>query len=251
MTSLGVIPARLASTRLPEKALHKLAGQEMVLRVWQASQSSNLDKVVVATDSQKIYDLVTGKGGEAVMTSPDCPTGSDRVLEAVQHLGGRYDIVFNIQGDEPLLDPEDLNRLLALMRERPEVQMGTLARALEPEEIDRLDQVKVIVNNRGEAIYFSRLPIPFSRERNLNLLENQTVMSHIGMYAFRTDCLVKYCSLGPTDLERAESLEQLRVLWMGEKIIVVPTENLYRGVDTLEDALAVERILQKTEQGNV
>ncbi len=244
MKSLGVIPARLASTRLPEKPLHKLAGQEMVLRVMAAAQKSQLDHVVVATDSERIFDLVRSHGGHAVMTSPECATGTDRVLEAHHHEGGSYELIFNIQGDEPLLNPEDLNRLLVVMKENPGRNMATLARPLRSEEeIDSLNNVKVIVDSHHNAIYFSRWPIPFSRERNLDLTTDGTVLSHIGLYAFRAPFLKKYCSLGPTAFERAESLEQLRALWMGEKIHVAATTNFYRGVDSMEDALAVEKIL--------
>jgi 3-deoxy-manno-octulosonate cytidylyltransferase (CMP-KDO synthetase) len=215
----------------------------MVVRVMEAAQRSKLDDVVVATDSKRIAELVDRNGGRAVLTSPQCATGTDRVLEAVRQLGDSYDVVLNIQGDEPLLHPDDLNRLIESMRENPNRSMATLARPLAFDDIDNLNCVKVIVDQAGDAIYFSRWPIPFSRERILGVLERKTVMSHIGLYAFRKTFLEKFCEVGPTELERSESLEQLRALWMGHKIYVIPTEHFYRGVDTAEDVQAVEKYL--------
>ena len=248
MRSLGVVPARLASTRLPEKPLHKIAGREMVLRVLEAAKRSRLDKVVVATDSERVVEVVQAAGGEAVMTSPECATGTDRVLQALLLQPDPYDLVLNIQGDEPLLNFKDLDLLLDRMEESPKRNMATLARPLQSEdEIDNLNSVKVLLDRHDNAIYFSRWPIPFSRQRDLSLTAQSVVLSHIGLYAFRTAFLKEYCDLGSTGFERAESLEQLRALWMGEKIHVAETTNYYRGVDSMEDVLAVENIL-KVEQ---
>lgn len=241
MKVLGVIPARYGSTRLPAKPLLKIKGRpllEWVIRGVREARSLTAG-LVVATDHPEIANLAESLGVRAVMTAPELPSGSDRVWAAA--LSQDVDVVFNIQGDEPLIEPHWVDRLSAVFKENPETKMATLAHALPEEELSTLGTVKLILNQKNEAIYFSRHPIPYSRE-GIDKWPG-LALKHIGLYAYRKEFLRQFCAQGPTPLEKAESLEQLRALWMGAKIHVVEINGQSIGVDTAEDVKKLETIL--------
>lgn len=241
MFSVGVIPARYGSTRLPAKPLLKINGRpllEWVIRGVKGAKS--LDRLIVATDHSEIAELARSLDVEAVMTDPDLPSGSDRVWAAVENID--CDLALNIQGDEPLIQPFWIDKLISAFSSS-EVSMATLAHALPPSELEEKGTVKLILNQNSEAIYFSRFPIPYSREG----IEARPglALKHIGLYGYRKSFLGKFCKHGPTSFERAESLEQLRALWLGAKIKVVEIEGMSVGVDTREDVLKVDKILKE------
>ena len=218
---LGVIPARYNSSRLPGKPLLSIKGKPLIQRVYEsASRSILLNQVIVATDDERIKSGVREFGGKVVLTSSKPKTGSDRVAEAVRGLN--YDLVLNIQCDEAFMNPKMLDQLIGFMKKNKDVLMGTLAKKVKDEDFFKNpDRVKVVLDKDGNAIYFSRFPIPFQRgngEKGVNYYE------HIGVYAFRKGFLSKYAKLKQTPLEKAESLEQLRALENGYKIKVLLTD---------------------------
>jgi 3-deoxy-manno-octulosonate cytidylyltransferase (CMP-KDO synthetase) len=236
MKILGIIPARFGSSRFPGKALADIGGKPMVVRVWeQACQCKALDRVLVATDHPQIYEAVNQAGGEAVMTSSEHPSGTDRCFEAYQKIGQSYDYVVNIQGDEPFINPEQINELTTLLD--GETPLATLAKPLKDREaIFSPNTVKVVFDANGYALYFSRASLPYYR----NLPQEQWVVEgnfykHIGLYAYRSDVLKAITRLQPSRLEQAESLEQLRWLENGYRIRVATTELETLGIDTPED----------------
>ncbi len=242
MQVLGVIPARYGSTRLPAKPLLKINGRpllEWVVRGVQKAES--LNELVVATDHHEIAALAEKLGVNAVMTDPNLPSGSDRVWAVAQ--ARNCDVVLNIQGDEPLIQPFWVDRLVGALRDEPQLKMATLAHKLPPEELQSLGVVKLILNRQSEAIYFSRYPIPYSRE-GLEKWPN-TALKHIGLYGYRKEFLKEFCAQPPTPIEKAESLEQLRAMWLGARIKVVEIDGLSIGVDTSDDVKNVEQILSK------
>jgi 3-deoxy-manno-octulosonate cytidylyltransferase (CMP-KDO synthetase) len=225
----GVIPARLSSTRLSRKVLRPIAGRPMVEWVWRAAQASGLmDPVVVATDSEEVAEVCRERGIPAVMTSPNCPSGSDRVREAARAIDA--DIYVNIQGDEPTLTPEFFPPLLRLF-ERPEVEVSTLAVRCPPEEFSNPNAVKVVTALDGRALYFSRATIPFDRDET----EFAGYRKHLGIYAYRKAALERFAALAPSPLEKLERLEQLRLLENGIGIYVGEAPGDTIGVDTEED----------------
>lgn len=232
----GIIPARYASTRFPGKPLADINGRSMIQRVYeQATASKLLDVVVVATDDQRIYDHVTGFGGKAVMTATDHPSGTDRCFEAVQLLGGNYDYVVNVQGDEPFLSPAQIDELAAALDGNVEIATQMTAVRTAAELADR-GEVKIVLNTSGEAIYFSRMPIPYIKgvaESDWHL--HFPYFRHVGMYAYRTDILERITKLPVSMLEKAESLEQLRWVENGYKIKCVTTNFDSHCIDTPED----------------
>lgn len=233
--TIVVIPAREQSERLPGKPLADIAGKPMVVRVWErASQARGIDRVLVATDSPRIAEVVRAAGGEAVMTSSDCASGTDRCAEAVRGLAG-VEVVINVQGDEPLLEPSVVEAL-ARAFEDASVCMATLARPLLAEERENPNVVKVVRDLRGDALYFSRAPIPFARA------EGAEPLAHVGLYGYRRDFLEIFAALPPTPLERTERLEQLRALEHGHRIRVLRTDYRSIGVDTPEDLERVRAI---------
>ncbi len=232
--SVAVIPARWASTRFPGKPLALLAGKPMILHVWErVREVPGLSRTLVATDDARIADVVRGFGGEVVLTG-ECRTGTDRVFQAVQGLDA--DVVLNVQGDEPLIDPRCLEVLLVAFDD-PTVQFATLKRPLAPEEAGNSNVVKVVCDLAGDALYFSRSPLPFVRTPPAALF------AHVGVYAYRLPFLERMAALPTTPLERAEGLEQLRVLEHGLKLRVVETTYRSVGVDTPEDLARVEALL--------
>lgn len=238
---LGVIPSRWGSTRFPGKPLHLIAGKPLVQHVWErCKQCSGLDEIIVAVDDERILDAVIAFGGKAVMTSPDHPTGTDRIAEAVKAVPQATHIV-NIQGDEPLIDPALIDELAATMANDPTLDMATAANPLDPSDPAVRDPnvVKVAVALDGRALYFSRSPLPFFR----NPVEGLPVLRHKGIYAYQRGFLERFVTWPPSPLEKAESLEQLRALENGASIKVLPTADTSPGVDTPEQAREIERLL--------
>lgn len=241
MRILGVIPARYGSSRFPGKPLIDLKGKTMIQRVYEgAGKSQLLTKLVVATDDQRIYDEVKRFGGEVVMTSADHQTGTDRCAEALAQLDGVFDVVINIQGDEPLVDPRQLDSLLSAFND-PAVEIGTLAsRTITEEELVNPNRIKLVVNHEHKALYFSRSAIPnFANAKNAPL-DAYPYLRHIGLYAYRAEILKQISGLESTALERVESLEQLRWLFHGYSIKVVETGIETPNIDVPED---VEKVL--------
>lgn len=233
MKILCVIPSRMASTRLPRKPLVQIQGKPMIQWVYEnASRCKAFAKVIVATDNQEIADFVTSIGGDAVMTDPDCPTGTDRVA-AVADAFHDMDVIVNLQGDEPFIKPHMLEQLIAPYLDGEMPEMTTLAYPLDMEN-KYLDAgtVKVITDLHQNAIYFSRAPIPFFR---FSYQANVPVYNHMGLYAFRRDFLMQYRYLKPTPLELIESLEQLRVIENGFKIRVCLTAEKTLEINTPEE----------------
>ncbi|MGH7950277.1 MAG: 3-deoxy-manno-octulosonate cytidylyltransferase [Candidatus Binataceae bacterium] len=231
-TVIAVIPARYASTRLPAKALAEIAGVPMVVRVWQrARKARGLLRVLVATDDERIASAVRGAGGEAMLTATTHPSGTDRIAEVAARESA--EIYLNVQGDLPFLDPADLEALAAAMRADPECAMATLATPiLDESEWRNPNVVKVVCGANGDALYFSRSPIPHPREGS-GVPAN--ALRHIGVYGYRRDFLLKFASLEPGILERIEKLEQLRALERGYRIKVVASVAPSLEVDTPED----------------
>lgn len=238
----GIIPARYASTRFPGKPLADILGKPMFWHVWErAKNCPAIHGVTLATDDERILEEARRLNVPAVMTRADHASGTDRVYEAA----GKLDIpdnaiVVNIQGDEPALDPEALNSLIRTF-DTPEVVAATLAHTISAEEALRPDKVKVVLAANGDALYFSRSPIPYVREGHA-----RPYLGHIGLYAFRMGTLRQFVSLAPSKLELTEKLEQLRLLENGIPLRVVLVENGARGVDTPEDLKEVLRILEKS-----
>jgi len=231
-----VIPARYRSSRFPGKPLALVDGRPMIWYVWEnAVKSRCASRVVVATDDERIAEAVRGFGGEAFMTSPGCASGTDRVAEAARHLS--EDILINLQGDEPLMHPSVIDAVAAPLLSDPEVRMSTAALPREdPEEFVRPSVVKVVVDGRGDALYFSRAPIPHVRDSGPSRYRK-----HLGIYGYRKEFLFRISTLPPSPLEEAERLEQLRVLQGGFRIRVVDVVFDSVGVDTPEDLRIVEQ----------
>ena len=238
---IGILPARWASTRFPGKPLHLIAGKSLIQHVWERCQECrNLDDVIVATDDERIREAVIAFGGKVVMTSPDHPTGTDRIAEAARAIPQATHIV-NIQGDEPLIDPELIDQLAAAMAADPFLDMATAANPLDPADpaVSDPNVVKVVTAIDGRALYFSRSPLPFFR----NAVADLPVFRHKGIYAYSHGFLEKFVTWPPSPLEKAESLEQLRALENGASIKVLTTTDTSPGVDTPEQALVVETLL--------
>jgi 3-deoxy-manno-octulosonate cytidylyltransferase (CMP-KDO synthetase) len=239
----AVIPARYDSKRFPAKALAEINGKAMVVRVMEAVKKSSLiEEVIVATDDIRIKQAVENAGGKAVMTSQNHTTGTDRIAEAAKNIDA--ELIVNVQGDEPLIKAETIAKALQPFKNEPDLKMSTLRRKLKAEAADNPDIVKVIVDNDDNALYFSRAALPFYRDSESN---EKTFYQHIGLYVYRKDFLLKYSAMDSTPLERAESLEQLRVLENGYKIKVVETDAKLIGVDRKEDIALVEKELKKIE----
>ena len=236
---LGVIPARFASTRFPAKALARISGKSMLEHVFErASRARYLTSVVIATDDQRIYDEAKRFGAPVCMTRADHLSGTDRVAEVASVDDAQ--IVVNIQGDEPLIDPGAIDAAVLSILDHPEIPMGTLKKRIEdPAEIDNPNVVKVVTNFAGDAIYFSRATIPYLRGG-----ESLTRFKHIGLYVYRRDFLLSYSDLPVGPLEKAERLEQLRALENGYSIRVAETEYESIGVDTPEDFERVTKLYE-------
>lgn len=241
MKVIGVIPARFASTRFPGKPLKPILGRPLLEWVVEgALKAKTLDAVWVATDHEAIQDLATRLGVKSVMTSPDLASGSDRVFAAVKDEPA--DVILNIQGDEPLITGELLDQLVSPMLEDETLPMATLGRPIRPGDLENRNTAKIVLNEKGEALYFSRYPVPYSREEAP--AHEEICLKHIGLYAFRKSFLQRFCAAGPSELEKAEGLEQLRALYLGARIRVVKVQHESWGVDTPEDVAKVEEMLR-------
>ncbi len=236
---VAVIPARWASTRFPGKPLATLAGEPMIVHVVRrASEARTVGHVIVATDDQRIAEAAAAAGAEAVMTG-ECPSGTDRVAAAV---AGRseWEIVINVQGDEPLLAGDNIDVLVEGLLADADAPVSTLCRPLEAERAEDPNAVKVVRDLRGRALYFSRSPIPYPRHREMAW---RLWRLHLGIYGFRRQALERFVALPPSELEQAEGLEQLRALENGIPILVLDAPHPAFGVDTPEDLQRVEKIL--------
>ncbi len=241
---VGIIPSRYGSSRLPGKPLKPICGKPMIQRVYErAKLARHLTMVTIATDDERIARVVEAFGGSYVMTSPEHPSGTDRLAEAVQHVDA--DIVVNIQGDQPFLDPVMIEEAVQPLLDEPDLHMSTLMHPIAREE-DLADPavVKVVCNLKGNALYFSRSLIPYSRQD-----VGQKIYEHVGLYAYRKDFVMMLALLPPTLLEQTESLEQLRVLEHGYTLRVVETkvhDNAFSGfsVDTEDDLVRAETMLR-------
>ena len=242
MKVIGIIPSRYASTRFPSKPLHMIKGKTMIQRVWEQAWKSKLDAVVVATDDMRIADEVLKFGGQYAMTDPNLRSGTDRCREALYILDEQYDAVVNIQGDEPFIDPNQINQVIELIG-RDDTQLATLAKRIEDkDELFSPNTVKVVMDKQGNALYFSRNPIPFMRNLGHDKwLQNGEFHKHIGLYAYKTETLCQIAAMPSTPLETAESLEQLRWMENGLRIRVGITQLDSISIDTQED---LERALQ-------
>lgn len=241
MKVVAILPARYGSTRFPGKPLVDIAGKPMIQHVYERTAlTKSVDRVIVATDDERIRSAVESFGGEVEMTRDDHPSGTDRLAEVAGRI--EADLIVNVQGDEPLIDPTMIEAAVIPLLENPEIEMGTLmTRISEPEEYVNPNVVKVVTDRSGFALYFSRASIPHGRE-----LQDEEVpgiaFKHIGLYVYRRNFLLKYPSLPETPLEQLEKLEQLRALEHGYRIRIVETDRQSIGVDVPED---VDRVLQQ------
>ena len=245
-----LIPARLASTRLPDKPLADIAGLPMVVRVAQRAAQSSASRVVVAADDARIAEACTRHGIDVLLTRVDHPSGSDRLAEACTLLGLPDDeIVVNVQGDEPLIDPALIDAVAHALAARPEVPMSTAVHAIDSlDEFTNPNVVKAVLDDAGHALYFSRAPIPWPRDGSARgtpaALPEPPPLRHIGIYGYRAGFVRRFPSLAPSPLERIEALEQLRVLWHGHRIAVhLSASAPGPGVDTPEDLARVRALL--------
>ena len=245
-----VIPARYGSSRLPGKPLLDIAGKPMIAHVCERAQEADAEEVVVATDDQRIFQAVSDLGIKAVMTRTDHQSGTERIAEVAKLCGwSGDDIIVNLQGDEPLIHPEYIQEVAAALASQKLAGIATLAaKIIDADEIFNPNAVKVVLNQAGYALYFSRASIPW--ERGVFDQEDKApsggvpYLRHIGLYAYRVDFLYRYCSWPASALESVEALEQLRILWQGEAILVkVIDKTPEAGVDTQEDLLRVTRVL--------
>ena len=241
MNAIGVIPARWASRRFEGKVLAEIGKKTIIQYVWEAAKESKLlDDLIVAADNEKVVDIVKKFGGKVCYTSPDQPSGTDRIAEVVNPIDVK--IVVNIQGDEPMVKGIMIDNLIGALLEDEQAQMATLIKRIEDsKEISNPNVVKVVVDKNGYALYFSRSPIPYIREAG----DSFEFYKHIGMYAYTKDFLFTYTNLPSSKLEHAEKLEQLRALEHGFKIKTVETEFDTIGIDTPQDLEKLRNILEK------
>ncbi|HNZ20131.1 MAG TPA: 3-deoxy-manno-octulosonate cytidylyltransferase [Candidatus Hydrogenedentes bacterium] len=246
---VGVIPARYASTRFEGKVIAPLAGKPLVVHVYErALEAARISSVIIATEDDRVRDAVLPFGARVVMTRPDHPSGTDRVAEAVAD--SNADIVVNIQGDEPLIDPRLIDAAIQPLVDEPAVAMATARRRLQDQRsVEDPNVVKVVCDARGRALYFSRWPIPYVRGQSPNAAFG-CYWQHIGLYVYRREFLLEFARMAPTPLEQLEKLEQLRALENGYPIAVVDTEYASVGVDTPEDLKRVEMLLQQKHGEN-
>ena len=241
MKIIAVIPARYASTRFPAKLMQDLGGKTVILRTYKAAINTKLfDDVFVVTDSDLIYDEILSHGGKAIRSIKEHESGSDRIAEAVENL--EVDIVINVQGDEPFIDSEPLAKVIEVFRNDldKKVDLASLMREITNEDdINNPNNVKVVVDQNGFALYFSRSVIPYPREKNVGV----RYMQHIGIYAFRKQALLDFYSLPMQSLEASEKLEQLRYLEFGKRIKMVETTHIGIGIDTPEDLEKARKML--------
>ncbi len=251
MKIVGIIPARFGSTRFPGKPLQLLQNKPLLQWVVEVvGRSRSIDDFYVATDHEGIADLCKKINVKYIMTSSEAATGTDRIFEACQSLkksGIKFDAVINIQGDEPLLPVEYIDLLAQSFKDNSRLEMATLSHPLEHNDLENKNAVKVLIDENQYAIYFSRFAIPFSRASIVSLENNKSVQKHIGLYGYSFDFLSRFCAHPQTFIEISESLEQLRALDMGAKIKVLSVEKPTYGVDTPEDLVKIEKLLNQKE----
>lgn len=242
MKIIAVIPARYASTRFPAKLMQDLGGKTVIRRTYEAAVSTNLfDDVFVVTDSELIYNEIISNGGKAIVSIKEHESGSDRIAEAIENM--EVDLVINVQGDEPFIDKKPLEELINVFKKDVEkkVDLGSLMfQITDKEEINNPNNVKVITDQEGFALYFSRSVIPFPRDENAGV----RYMKHIGIYAFRKQALLDFYSLPMLSLEASEKLEQLRYLEYGKRIKMVETTHGSIGIDTEEDLEKARKLIK-------
>jgi 3-deoxy-manno-octulosonate cytidylyltransferase (CMP-KDO synthetase) len=258
MRTLAVLPSRFQASRFPGKPLASIAGRPMIQWVWEAaSGAAGVDAVVVATDDERIRGVVEGFGGRVVMTDPALPSGTDRVAAAAAALsatdGETFDVILNLQGDEPAMHPGTIAAVVALMADHPDLPMGTAACPFaSADELFNPNLVKVVTDDRGRALYFSRSPIPYLRNSQVFEADFRPWLKpeqlacfkrHLGIYAYRPEALRAFTAMAPHPLEQLEMLEQLRALAAGLAIGVAATPHLSLGVDVPGDVAAVEALL--------
>lgn len=242
--TLAAIPARWGSTRFPGKPLHLIAGKPLVQHVWErARKCQRIDEVVIATDDDRIFKAAEDFGAKALLTTADHPSGTDRIAEVAKSFPDHQTII-NIQGDEPLISPALIDELAQVLQDEPTVRMISAAAPLEGEvHIYDPNVVKVVFDTHGDALYFSRSPIPHVRDTAAGARHYR----HLGIYGFQRTFLFQFVAWPPSRLEQAECLEQLRALENGARIRMVLTDEVSPGVDTPEQAVAVEKLIQHTE----
>lgn len=244
MKIVGVIPARYGSTRFPGKPLVHLQGRPLIQWTIEGAQKATLlNDLIVATDDERIKVAAEAVGVKVVMTASALPTGSDRIHAAVQKMD--CDVVINIQGDEPLVTGTLIDRLAQVFIDDPKMDMATLAHPICEEELQSPNAVKVVMNCKDEALYFSRFPIPYTRTKASEMGTYEGCLKHIGMYAYSKSFLKQFCEAPPALIEKAESLEQLRALYLGAKIKVIRVQEASLGVDTPEDLVRLEKLLSQ------
>ncbi len=240
--TLIVIPARYASTRFPAKLMADLNGKPVIQWVYEKALKTKADAVWIAADDQKIIDTVKAFGGKAVLTSTSHPSGTDRINEAVNIIpnNSEFDLIINLQGDEPLISPDVVDQLIDLMRSSEHIKMGTIAVKSDREEIENdPNRVKAVITKKGKALYFTRAPAPFLREGG----NDCGVFLHWGIYAYTRETLAKIVTFPESDLEKCEKLEQLRALENEIDIYVLKTDQKTVGIDTPEDLEIVKKIM--------
>jgi 3-deoxy-manno-octulosonate cytidylyltransferase (CMP-KDO synthetase) len=241
MKIIAVIPARYASTRFPAKLMQDLGGKTVILRTYEAAKKSNFfDDVFVVTDSDLIFDEIVSNGGKAIKSNKEHESGSDRIAEAVENMD--VDIVVNVQGDEPFINTQALEKLIEVYKKDTDKKVdlaSIMCEITDEEEINNSNNVKVVVDQNGFALYFSRSVIPYPREKNVGV----RYMQHIGIYAFRKQALLDFYNLPMKSLEASEKLEQLRYLEFGKRIKMVETKDKSIGIDTLEDLEKARRMV--------
>ena len=243
MKVLCVIPARYASTRLPGKPLALIAGKPMIQHVYErACHAVMPQEVVVATDSKIVADVVKEFGGKVMMTSPDHPSGTDRLAEVALSYPD-IDVIVNVQGDEPMIPPEVIDRLAQAFEDDKDLNMATLKTLMGEEDYNNPNAVKVVTDQNGYALYFSRSLLPYPRNRKVDF----KVYKHVGIYAYRRSFLLSYAAYEPTPLEQIEGLEQLRVLENGQRIKVLESKFQGIGIDTQEDLDAINALFTRME----
>ncbi|KAL1820230.1 hypothetical protein DCAR_0416550 [Daucus carota subsp. sativus] len=241
---VGIIPARYASSRFEGKPLVEILGKPMIQRTWErANLATMLDHVVVATDDEKIATCCRGFGADVIMTSESCRNGTERCNEALQKLKKKYDVVVNIQGDEPLIEPEIIDGIVKALQAAPDAVFSTAVTSLAPEDAFDPNRVKCVVDNSGYAIYFSRGLIPYNKSGKVN--PKFPYLLHLGIQSFDTKFLKIYPELPPTPLQLEEDLEQLKVLENGYKMKVIKVDHNAHGVDTPEDVEKIERYMRE------
>ena len=237
------IPARYGSQRFPGKVLAKLAGKPVIQWAWEAAVKADIaDKIIVATEDRRVLEFLQSKGAKAVMTSPECQSGTDRVWEACKGIDADY--IINFQGDEPFMTAETLKKALAKLKSRPDCQIGTACVKLSGEDVFNPNCVKIAMDAEGRALYFSRCPIPYHHPLS-PIAKTYPYYLHLGFYIYRREALEKFVSLPQSPLEKLERLEQLRALENGMKICVEEVEPLGPSIDTPEDLKAAEEYIQK------